>query len=497
MNAATVLLAPWRATTPSVRWFLRIGMALAAAITLVIGMWLGPHWEHWDLTAGGILAFAGFFAGMFLLAPTLLLATDARQLRLPGMQRDAVLGALTWTVTLVALPTGMIALAGGHAVVVACLLAMALLGGVTLALLPAYVAAMVGLLPMAITTLAPHADLPGPGEPGFVPLAATAMGVSLALCVLCWRRQLRSDDPYRQAWTQPMVLQFRRIGRGGWGGLSCGLPDAGQQIRQQPEWMRPSIALGPSGPQQPRYSLRVALGGMFAPLTPLGRVRQLAVSLLPSVLVVALLSLQAARRHGGLDHAAAWVSHEGALLGWFIAFVGLLATLLSAMQLGQRWQRHNGELPLLALLPGLGSPAQARRALLQASLLPGVGLQLGAMALVAALALGLHMDAVAAGSLLLTQLGGIVLLVAFTFMVLGGRPLSGWGGGALVVASFVLVGTSLFVSMLGREATRLAGGDVLAALLAGWIVLLAVLCWLGGRGWRGLHRRPHAFMVNG
>ncbi|MHB1272436.1 MAG: hypothetical protein ACYCZD_06610 [Rhodanobacter sp.] len=32
---------------------------------------------------------------------------------------------------------------------------------------------------------------------------------------------------------------------------------------------------------------------------------------------------------------------------------------------------------------------------------------------------------------------------------------------------------------------------------AGWIFLIAVLLWLGHRGWRGLRQRPHPFLPNG
>lgn len=496
MNAATLLLAPWRAIPQWTRWYVRvIGVA---AVLGAVGIGLFVHRPNGLVAASAVLAFGDFFMGMFFIGPTLLLAIDARQLRLPGMQRGVVLGALAWVLALVAVPAAAVGVAGGMGDAAAGMLAMGLGFGAIMALLPRYVASLMGLLPLAFTTLAPQMQLPSAGQPGFLPLCAAVAGGLLAICALCWRRQMRADDPYQQGWSRPMVLQFRRANRGGgWSGLSGGMPDSLQRIRQQPEWMRPQVALGSSGPRDPRYSLRVALGGPFMPVTLAGRLRQVTVSVLPSVLVIVLLLVQSARRHGGLQWANLLDPGHVALVGWFIAFVGVLVSVIAAAQLGQRWQKNNAELPLLALLPGLGGPAQVRRALLQASLLPGVRLQLGIMALLVALGVGLHMDWVATGSLLLVQVMGIALLAAYALMAFGGRPLPGWVSGTITIGSFVLTGVTLFASLVDERAATMAGGLLLPGLGAGWLVVLVVLAWLGRRGWRGLCARPHPFLANG
>ena len=489
MNAATILLAPWRASPAWTRW----GSVVLGGVLLLVAAALAFFMRHdrWAMAAGGVIGFGEFFLGMFLLAPVLLLAVDGRQLRVPDLQGTAAAGVTLLATALVALPAAALDLAGGPGVAIASVLALALCGGLLTGLLPRMLSAFVGLLPMTFNALRPQLQLPAPGAPGYLPLAAAALAVMLLLCALCWWRQLRAADPYRQGWMQPMVLQFRRAGRaGGWDGFAGGLPDSAQQIRQQPDWMLPMVDLGPSGPQRPRYSLRVALGGMFVPMTPAGRARQLAMAVLPSVLVVGLLLRQASQRHGGFHWAM--LTQWAGMFAWFGGFIGLLVVLLAVMQLGQRWQKDNAELPLLALLPGLGTPARLRRDLLAASLLPGVGVQLLLLALMATLAWCVRMDWTAALAVLLAQATGIGVLVAFTLAIIGGRPLPGWGTGMLSVACFIVTATGLSFALMDRGAHDI----LLLAAASAWAMLALVLAWLGRRGWRGLRDRPHPFIAN-
>jgi len=467
-------------------------LAAASLAAVLVGVF--AHRASWPVLAGGVLAFGEFFAGMFVLAPALLLAIDARQLRVPGLERAAVLGLAWPALVMIALPTVALGWAGGPAADIACLLAVALGGGFLMGLLPRVLCACIGLMPMTLHTIGPQLQLPDPGEPGFVSFAIGVLAAVLALCVLCWWRQLRGHEPYRQGWWQPMVLQFRRANRaGGWGGLSGGLPDSVQQIRQQPDWLRPMVDLRPAGPQRPRYSLRVALGGMFVPMTAAGRARQLALAVLPATLVIAMLLVQAARRHGGIHWSL--LGDWGGMFVWFGSFVALLVTLLAVVQLGQRWQKNNAELPLLALLPGLGTPHQLRRNLLAASLLPGMGVQLGVLAVLLALTFRMHLGWVADAAVLLTQLASMGVLVALTLAILGGRPLPGWATGAFCIACFVLVSVSLSLALTDRDG---AGSHAawLATLLVAWAIFLLVLAWIGRRGWSALWQRQHPFLAN-
>jgi hypothetical protein len=494
VNAATVVQAPWRATPRWVRWYVGVLLAAAAIGAVLIGIFMQR--AAWPLAAAAVLAIGAFFTGMFLLAPSLLLAIDARQLRIPGLQRATVLGILLPASVAIALPTTLLALAGGDPADIASMLAMALCGGLLLGLVPSVLCAMVGLVPMALRTLRLQLDLPGPGEPGFALLGIAATLAMLAACALCWRRQLRATDPYQPGWSRPMVMQFRRASRSsGWAGLSGGMADTVQQLRQQPDWLQATVALGPSGPRHRRYSLRVALGGIFVPMSLAGYARQLAFCLLPGTLVLAMLLVQAAGRHGGFSWLllAQWTG----LFAWVGGFVSLLVALIGAVQLSQRWQKDNAELPLLALLPGLGTPAQLRRDLLGASLLPGLIVQCAMLAVLIAMVLAARLGWLAGLAALLVQLTGMGMLVAFTLMIVGGRPLPAWGTGILCTLCFLQMSLALSWLLLDRNAFERAHGIPAALLGVSWIAVLPVLAWLGRRGWHGLRQRPHPFLSNG
>lgn len=45
---------------------------------------------------------------------------------------------------------------------------------------------------------------------------------------------------------------------------------------------------------------------------------------------------------------------------WFGAFGSTMLVAMTLTTLQQRWRRINAEVPLLALLPGLGNPRQAK-----------------------------------------------------------------------------------------------------------------------------------------
>ena len=492
MNAA-ILQAPWRASPRWTRWY--VGLILTAATVAAVAIGFFAHRASCPLLAGSALAFGEFFAGMFLLAPGVLLAVDGRQLRIPVLQRAAVAGMALPALVMIGVPTAALGLAGGPVVDIACVLAMAVSSGLLMGLMPRVLCAFIGLLPMMIRTIGMQLHLPEPGEPGFVALALGSVVGTLVLSALCWWRQLRDPEPYRQGWWQPMVLQFRRANRAsGWAGLAAGLPDSVQQIRRQPDWLRPMVDLRPAGPRRPRYSLRVALGGMFMPMTVAGRARQLAVAVLPGTLVMAMLLLQAARHRGG-GISWALVTDWAGMFAWLGSFIGLLVTLLAVMQLHQHWQKHNAELPLLALLPGLGTPRQVRRELLAASLLPGLGIQSGVLILLLALALRIHLGWMAEAAVLLTQVASMGVLVAFTLSVVGGRPLRGWGAGVCCTVCIVLVSLSLSLSLMDRTAAA-SHAPWVAALAGAWALFLLVLGWIGRRGWHGLVQRRHPFLAN-
>jgi hypothetical protein len=161
----------------------------------------------------------------------------------------------------------------------------------------------------------------------------------------------------------------------------------------------------------------------------------------------------------------------------------------------QRWSRTDAELPLLALLPGVGGGGSAKHALLRASLLPPLCGQLALALLMLLIATRAGWSDEAMVLLMLGPLGCVGLLCSFTLMLFGAGPLRGrglvWVGGAAYLWICAAAGGALF------HHHPWGFGPVALSLLAlGWSALFVALLWLGRRGWRKLQQRPHPFLAN-
>jgi hypothetical protein len=482
-------------------------MALLLAILTILGAVAVGVYSHKSTRWVGpavIIGAGEAFLWAFVMSSTLLLAIDARQLRLPEVQRNAVASLLLYGLLGVALPTAVLSLfGGGHPGATAALITLLCVGGLAFALLPRYLGSLMCFMPATLNALPASLVLPGPNSPDFAEWALLPTSALLLMIVLSWRHLLHAANPYESGWTQPMVMQFRfasrRAGWNAWTGFGGSIygADSTQQIRRRPNWLQPRADLRHCGPGHPVSSLRTALGGLFMPLTMMARLRQFAFVVVPSLLFVVLMTLQGVHRHGAAALLTVW--HDGGLimLIWFGAFGSMMLAFISIGQLWQLWRKPNAELPLLALLPGLGDRSQVKRDLLHAALLPPVRVQ--ALLLVALLAIiaSLHLGAETALFVLLGQLGGIGFVAAFALAIIGGRPLRSWATGLLAMLGCILLNISLFVPTLSDPGQiKLGGSTLLEWLVVGWIALTIALLWLGRRGWRGLQERPHPFLPN-
>jgi len=244
------------------------------------------------------------------------------------------------------------------------------------------------------------------------------------------------------------------------------------------------------------HSLRIALGGMFVPLTPIGRLRQLAFVLVPSLLFIVLMSLSNVHEHVIRTWMTVWHDIGLLMLTWIGAFGSVVLTISLLAPLQQRWQKVNAELPLLALLPGLHDARRVKRDLLRAILLLPLCVQIGLMLVVLALASGRHLSMASTVLLLLSQLGNIGFMFAFALSTVGGRPLPHWGTGLLAAFGYALVSVSIFLPTFSNTVAFVLGDFWLALLAAAWAALIVMLLWLSLRGWRGLQQRPHPFLPN-
>ena len=485
MNAWQLLQIPWRSTYPSLRWFAVVVFVLCSAGAIAIGAFAdGPG------AMRGAVAMYG--AGLtylwaFFFSLDLLLAIDARQLRLPGIQRQINASLGLYGVLGIAVPL----FAPGVDWSMAAVLALFSVVGLAFAVMPRYLAVVVALTPSLANALWSRLDLPGIDDPRFAPWAALIALVLLLACTWRWRQLLSAGNRQPRGWSSPMVLQFRK---GSWGHWNC-IGD-NSQLGQRPDWLQPGIDLTGVGPAKPRKSLRVALGGWYLPQTAGSYGKQFALMFgILAIPAASLALLSRIKASGGADFTA---TLEGSLIGALSSLTVMAAPaicIFSLLWLGKRWQRANAELPLLALLPGLGNPAGVKRLVLRTVL----GLPLALHGLLALL-LGMvmlcwHGHAYMLSFMLLAQLGGAVVTTAVLLNLFGGRALSPWSIGLILVVAAALTMASLLLPALALGRHPMAQAMPLLPLLPlGWLLLAGAMAWLCRRGWRGLMQQPHPFL---
>ncbi len=481
MNLLQLLQIPWHATHRLLRWLALAVLVLCGSTAIGVGLLaVGP--DHLDMA---IVIFGGgvLFLWAFFLSTSLLLAIDARQLRVPGIQQQIVISLLLYAVLSIAVPTLLLGLIGAPVFSAAIVLALLGAGGLAFALMPRYFAVFIGLTPALVNTLWYRLHLPGIGDPRFVHVAWPVTLLLLLVIVVCWRRLLRAGSSRAQGWSSPMVLQYRN---GSWGHWNT-IGDLGQ-LRQRPDWLQLAVSLDGVGPTAPRKALRVALGGWYLPQTARSYARQL--GLLFAFIVLPLLGVVLLVQWGQHGKQTA-ETLQGLLigsLGMTAICAGPMIGMLSLLWLSKRWQRVNAELPLLALLPGLGDPAQARRHLLHASLDLPLALHALLVLLIGIAMLCWHGHVTMLSFLLLAQLGAAAVTVAVLLNLFGGRHLSIWVNGSVLTASFVLTLLSLVLPAMSWGRDPVAGAEAMLPPLA------AGMIWLARRGWRELMQRPHPFL---
>lgn len=500
MKRSTLLYAPWHANSRATRGFAAVAALVVALGAGALGVGLhasdaGAQRAMWAPMTAFVLAFGAFFLVMLMLAPLLLLAIDARRLRVPRLQREAGAAVLLYAALGVLVPTLLLGVPGGRTAIVAGLLALAIAAGLAVALLPRALSVALALLPAVYHQLPPALHAPAPMQPGFPLFALAATAVLAVAAAIGWSAALRRSDPYRQGWWAPLVLQFRLGDRGVWstrresavlGG------DERERLRRQPAWLQPRADVSRCGPAEPVRSLRVALGPSFVPMTTRERLRQIALLIGSGLLFVGLFVAQYA-----LDgHHRVGVDRAGGLatLLWFGGFGGSMLAASAVMQVLQRWSRTNAELPLLALLPGLGDASAQRRHLLRAGWLPPLRAQLALLLGLSVLALWMHASWRLLGAVALSQLGGIGFLLAYLPAAAGGRTLPTWASATLAVYGFALMMITLSLPLLGEIGLALLHGGVLTGFVVAWAALVLALGWIGMRGWRALRQRPHPFL---
>lgn len=490
MNPLPLLRIPWFSTHRSMRWMMVFVLACCSAGAIAIGVF-APGLGQWKGIAG-LLGLGLFFLWTFFLSTTLLLAIDTRQLRVPGIQRQIVRSLLLCGVLTIGLPAVLLGMLGEPVAPVVILLALASSLGLAFALMPRYLAALLGMTPSLVNALWYRFHLPGPDDPHFTAAGAVTVVALLLLTSWRWRQLVRAGANQPQGWSSPMVLQLRNGSWGHWSGIG-----ENRQIRLRPAWLQAEANLAGVGPATPSKTLRIALGGWYLPQTLRSYARQLGVML--GLFVLPMLGFVVIARFG--RHSAELSSTlMGGLaggLGMLSVMAGPMIGIFSLTWLSRRWQRVNAELPLLALLPGLGDAARAKRELLRA----GLGLPLLLQGLLALLVMAAmlywHSHARLLSFLLLAQLITATVTSTALLNLFGGQALPLWITGLAFAAAFVLTVLSAMLPALawGHHPVGWAAA-MLPPLGLGWLLLAGVMVRLGRRGWRRLMLRPHPFLSN-
>ncbi len=492
MKLWRLLALPWCALSQTARGVAAMLAGIALLLVLLGGVLTHNQTLDWSRRAADGIAMLNAVAWAGLLSQALLLARDARRLRFPTLEREVVISLGLYALLTMVLPALLVGLLDGHVLMSVISVALGAGVGMAYAILPGYLSILITFTVL----LWPGLGLPGPTQPGFTMLAGACAVLLWLLITWRWHVVVRNEQAM-QGSRAPTILKLRSnllYDSMGFGGVG----NEARLIRQRPNWLQPGVDLRGSGPGNPQRSLRVALGGWAMPQTPVSRLRQGAFVLLGIGLVALLLTLQM-KADDGHEAWQALLSSEGInALTWYGALSGVLMAIIGASQLRHRWGKSNTELPLLALLPGLGDSAQVKRAVLRASLLPCLAMQslllLASLSLAGWSRLGVQGDLL----LLLSQVGGMGLTAALALEVLGGVRLQiGWRV-ALVVSSYVWILINITIAVpLFHDGDPIVLGNVGAGwLAAGWAAFTVALFWLGRRGWRGLQQRPHPFLPN-
>jgi hypothetical protein len=492
MNLSLILKAPWRSARAPVRWVMCgfFALLIIAAACIVI---FNKNREGAISDAIGAVGFGMVYVWAFFVSHMLLMAMDARDLRIPQLPANIIASLVLYAALCIVLPAITLGLLGGHALAIAVVMALCVLGGLLFAWLPRYFASPMGLLPALMIGARRVVDIPGPSRPEFLSWALPLTLVLTLLLVYRWRQLMRTHGMLQQGMRSPMVMQFRRVGENSWG--TFGTAFSKETLSQQPAWMQAKADLRKVGPNAPVQAIRVALGGFYMPKTWRGILLTAAQFSFLLVILAAIILMIGLDSKANLSEALTRIALP--LGASFTAYGTALISIVTIARFSQRWRKTNTELPLLALMPGLGDAAKVKREFLRASLSLPMRWQIGLAVAMIACALYLQVGAAVIASIVATQLCCLTMLPAVLLRVIGGRPPRAWMFAVGTVLMVVMLNAGCVLPILDKDNSLHPNIDYIAlAVTAAWVLIGLVVLYLGRNGWRSLQHRPHAFLAN-
>lgn len=487
MKGLRLLALPW------LTWQLTTRRPMASGFLVVISIavlaWFVSGYPEPARALRWAYALAMFNAVFWALviARNLVLANVAHRLRLPALGQQAATSTAIYVLPTVLLPASALAITGCPLPIAVTELALGAGIGMTYATLPLRFGIGFCLVPMLIPLANTWLPMPATDPTGFV---AWAIPAALALWLsigLAWQYGARVDRHAVRPSRRSIVL--------GWLDRSPAANASRTELAllQRPGARRPfPIDWVGVGAAHPTATVRIALGGWSMPLTWAGRLRQIGLATLATLgMLAALTLLLGPSDDAGLRVVLTRVQTIVYLCVLFAAVLGpVRADLLRA-----RWERPNRELPMLALLPGLGSGTQVQRTVIRAGLLPVLGVQATLLAVTLLAAARLHLPAGDCSLLLLAQGTGMFATFSLGVASLAGTVPAQACQSAATIAGLLLVMITTGLALPPFNTFPVAQHPLaLGALLAAWSALLAALLGVGWHGWTTHRAQPHPFL---
>ena len=484
VGIVAILSAPRFANSQATAWMACAMFGLCAATALAIGTWLPDH--RAQLVALMVYAMGAAIMWAMWLPGLLLVARDGRHLGVPSCVRTNALATIAYAVLTVALPVAVVVTTGGDVAEAILFPGLGVTAGLAFALSPRWIASGLSFLPAIYIGLHNTFHIASPFAPSFQHTLWIVLAVGVIADCVRWNVLLRRASNDFTGWNTTLLMQLRHNAVSGhW-----------MTSNQWSAWRRPAgqktgVDLRGVARDRPARALEVALGGWYVPQTWVSRLRSLARVVLPALLFIPIMLLM------NLGHSARALWHVfGMTAGlWIGLFGGAMLTFGSAELVQNRW-RSRSDTALLALLPGLGSGAQASRHLAHAIFTkPALGMASVTACLLAPMPF-LHLGSAAAVMGIAMEVDFAAIGAFAILRTLLGRPLgtvSKLGFGLLLV---VLADTSGTLAFVAPTAKWVAASRFEWWLVAAW---LALGVWVTLRirvAWHAVQRRPHPFLPN-
>ncbi|HET8940846.1 MAG TPA: hypothetical protein VFN13_02550 [Rudaea sp.] len=492
MKFVYLLGLPWSAVSSRVRaWLVVLYLFFAVVLELAL-IFAKPGGSIFTGTTTK-LAILNLSIWLLLLPNTLVLAHDARQLRLPSIERDVRHSLWLYATLSIALPAVLFGAFSGHTLTIALNLILGAGLGMAYACTSGYIAMLIVFFLLAGSNFSEYLGLPDSTQPGYFVWAAPTAALLWLLVWRGWRNAVR-DRVAPSSARAPIVLKLSSNAWKGYGSDSHESVES-RLLRQRPDWHQLTPNLSGCGPTHPQRSIRLALGGWFMPQKASSLLRQCLLFLVPGLLFVAFMLVQFLNKRPD-ENWVNGVTYGGLItVIWFGGFGAAMLAFAQLSRVWRIWHVPNSSLALVALLPGLDAGSRAKPAVLRAVIVPVVAIQIGLLFVLLICAVAVHLDGQSEWMIALSQVGAMGFVIAFALAIVGGRLLPTWAMVALGIFGCILINISLFTPSLSKPGTiQLGPTNLLELLLFAWVVLALGLIWIGMRGWRGLQARAHAFL---